>query len=308
MHKLTDVELSGIIQNTKIFSRVVPENKYLILSILKQNNITAMTGDGVNDVPALKNASVGIAMGGGSQIAKDASDIILIDNNFKSIVDAIKEGRLILSNIKRIIAYLLATNTGIIITMLGSLLIGVPLPLLPIQILWINLITDTILVIPLGLEPAEKDLMNQKPLPANAPIIGINMIERMVIVSVTMGLVGLAIYVYFLSNYGYSYAQTITFSALVVMQWANAINSRSDYKSMLSKLKIINMPFMIGLVLAILLQILALVGPLKEVLGVSGVDLLNLLISSTFAFAVIILVTEIHKYIGRSKALSSNRP
>lgn len=308
MHKLTDVELSGIIQNTKIFSRVVPENKYRILSILKQNNITAMTGDGVNDVPALKNASVGIAMGGGSQIAKDASDIILIDNNFKSIVDAIKEGRLILSNIKRIIAYLLATNTGIIITMLGSLLIGVPLPLLPIQILWINLITDTILVIPLGLEPAEKDLMNQKPLPANAPIIGRNMIERMVIVSVTMGLVGLAIYVYFLSNYGYSYAQTITFSALVVMQWANAINSRSDYKSMLSKLKIINMPFMIGLVLAILLQILALVGPLKEVLGVSGVDLLNLLISSTFAFVVIILVTEIHKYIGRSKALSSNRP
>ena len=308
MHKLTDAELLNLVQNTKIFSRVVPENKYRILSILKQNNITAMTGDGVNDVPALKNASVGIAMGSGSQIAKDASDIILIDNNFKSIVDAIKQGRLILSNIKRIITYLLATNTGLIITMLGSLIIGVPLPLLPIQILWINLITDTVLVIPLGLEPAEQDLMHQKPSPSNAPIITKSMLARMVIVSSAMGIVGLAIYIYFLTNYDYAYAQTITFSALVVMQWANAINSRSDYRSILSKLKILNKPFAVGLFVAILLQILALIGPLKGILGITGVDVFNLLTSSALAFVAIILVTEIHKFIGRSKALSSNRP
>ena len=308
MHKLTDAELLNLVQNTKIFSRVVPENKYRILSILKQNNITAMTGDGVNDVPALKNASVGIAMGSGSQIAKDASDIILIDNNFKSIVDAIKQGRLILSNIKRIITYLLATNTGLIITMLGSLIIGIPLPLLPIQILWINLITDTVLVIPLGLEPAEQDLMNQKPSPSNAPIITKSMLARMVIVSSAMGIVGLAIYIYFLTNYDYAYAQTITFSALVVMQWANAINSRSDYRSILSKLKILNKPFAVGLFVAILLQILALIGPLQGILGITGVDVFNLLTSSALAFVAIILVTEIHKFIGRSKALSSNRP
>ena len=151
MAKLSDDQLDAIVTKTKVFSRVIPEQKYRLLTILKKHHITAMTGDGVNDVPALTNAHVGVAMGSGSHIAKDAGDIILLNDNFKTIIDAMREGRTIIANIRRMLFYLLSTNTGELITMLGALLIGIKTPLEPVQILWVNLVTDTSMVIPLGL-------------------------------------------------------------------------------------------------------------------------------------------------------------
>ena len=171
MAKLSDEQLDAIVTKTKVFSRVIPEQKYRLLTILKKHHITAMTGDGVNDVPALTNAHVGVAMGSGSHIAKDAGDIILLNDNFKTIIDAMREGRTIIANIRRMLFYLLSTNTGELITMLGALLIGIKTPLEPVQILWVNLVTDTSMVIPLGLEPGEKQAMNRPPERPDAPIL-----------------------------------------------------------------------------------------------------------------------------------------
>ena len=299
MHTMGDQELSKVIEDVRVFSRVIPEDKYRILALLKQKNITAMTGDGVNDVPALVNAHVGIAMGSGSQIAKDAGDIILLDNNFKSIVDAMREGRTIFANIRRMLVYLLATNTGLALTMVGALVIGLPIPLLPVQILWINLVTDSSMVIPLGLEKGEKNSMKQKPRLANASILDPYMISRIILVALSMAALSLILYIIFDNLYGHEYARTIVFCALVVIQWSNAFNARSDYESIFKRLRVFSRPFYIGLTIAISLQLLAIFGPLQELLHIHTVALGDLVITGLIAFFLPIILVEIHKYIGR---------
>ena len=299
MDTMTDKELAEAVQDVRVFSRVIPENKYRLLSILKQQNITAMTGDGVNDVPALANAHVGIAMGSGSQIAKDAGDIILLDDNFKSIIDAMKEGRTIISNVRRMLYYLLATNAGEVLTMLGALIIGIPAPLVAVQILWVNLVTDTSMVIPLGLEKGQRNAMTQKPEKPNAPILNKYLITRMILVAVCMAVTTLVLYVIFSAQHDYEYGRTIAFCALVVMQWASAFNARSDYESVFRRIFVWSTPFYLGLAFAISMQVLAVFGPLQELLHISKVLIGDLVITGVIAFIVPIVIVEIHKYFGR---------
>lgn len=299
MEHMTDEELVEVVNDVRVFSRVIPENKYRLLSILKQRNITAMTGDGVNDVPALSNAHVGVAMGSGSQIAKDAGDIILLDDNFKSIIDAMREGRVIITNIRRMLYYLLATNAGEALTMMGALIIGMPLPLVPVQILWINLVTDTSMVIPLGLEPGEKHIMKQKPQKPNAPILSRYTISRMVLVALSMAVTTLILYALFSAQHDHEYGRTIAFCALVVMQWSNAFNARSDYESMFSRLRVMSWPFYIGLAIAVGLQMLAIFGPLQSVLHITPVSIGDLVITGAIAFVIPIILVETHKFFGR---------
>jgi len=299
MGAMSDEDLEKIVDKVRVFSRVVPEHKYRILSLLKKHNITAMTGDGVNDVPALANAHVGVAMGSGASIAKDAGDIILMDDNFKSIVDAMREGRVIFANIRRMLFYLLSTNVGEVLTMIGALLIGLPVPLVPVQILWVNLVTDTALVIPLGLEPGERSHMTRRPSRPDAPLLGKLLISRMVVLALTMATVTLSIYALFSSRYGHDYGSTIAFSALVVMQWANALSARSDDESIFRRLGTISWPFYAGLAIAIGMQLLALFGPLGQLLHVTPVTFGDLAITSFIAFVIPIALSELHKYIGR---------
>ena len=301
MSKMTDDELDEIIERTKVFSRVIPEQKYRILTILKRHNITAMTGDGVNDVPALSGADVGIAMGSGSHIAKDAGAIILLDNNFKTIIDAMKEGRTIIANVRRMLFYLLSTNTGELITMIGALLIGIKTPLEPVQILWVNLVTDTSMVIPLGLEPAEKNTMKQPPKQPDAPILEQKMIWRMCIVALTMSSLALGVYVIFEKSRGHNYAQTLAFVSLVVSQWANAFNARSNQDSVFVRLKVMNRSFYVGMMISLTLQTLVLFGPLGEILHIHKVDIAHIVVVSLLALTIPIATSEIHKWWTRRK-------
>lgn len=301
MAKLSDDQLDAIVTKTKVFSRVIPEQKYRLLTILKKHHITAMTGDGVNDVPALTNAHIGVAMGSGSHIAKDAGDIILLNDNFKTIIDAMREGRTIIANIRRMLFYLLSTNTGELITMIGALLIGIKTPLEPVQILWVNLVTDTSMVIPLGLEPGEKQAMNRPPERPDAPILSRQMIWRMVIVAGTMSAIALAVYIFFEQRQGHAYAQTMAFIALVVSQWANAFNARSDDESLLKRLKVMNKSFYAGMSLSIVLQILVFFGPLGEILHIAHVALSDMIVISLISFIIPIVISEWHKYVARKR-------
>ena len=306
MIDMTDAKLAKVAQNARVFSRVTPENKFRILKVLRLKEVTAMTGDGVNDVPALANADVGVAMGSGSQIAKDAGDIILLNNDFAGIVRAMREGRIIFSNIRRMLTYLLATNIGEVAITLGALIIGMPMPLAPIQILWINLVTDTTMVIPLGLEPGEKSVMKRKPINPKAPILGKYMISRIILMAVSMATLGLILYAIYSEQHDTAYGQTMVFVALVAVQWANAFNARSTYDSLFVRLKVWNGPFWIGIVIAISMQALALFGPLQGALHVNSVAIGDIFIATMLAFAVAIIPVEIHKWIGR-RLLQSNK-
>lgn len=298
--QMSDEELERELDSIRVFSRVIPEHKHRILAILKRNNITAMTGDGVNDVPALTNAHIGVAMGSGAQIAKDAGDIILLDDNFRSIITAIHEGRTIYSNIKRMVVYLLATNMGEVMVSIGSLIMGLPLPLAPVQILWVNLVTDTSMVIPLGLEPGEKRNMNQPPQTASSPLLSRFMISRILLIATTMAGLTLYLYATYNAEYGHDYARTVAFCALVVMQWASAFSARSDYEPLWRRIKKMNAPFYVGLFVAIALQTFAVFGPLGKMLHVTTISLGDLSYITMIAFIVPIIVIETHKWLGRT--------
>ncbi len=299
MLDMTDDQLFKVAIKARVFSRVTPENKFRILKVLRLKEVTAMTGDGVNDVPALANADVGVAMGSGSQIAKDAGDIILLNNDFAGIVRAMREGRIIFSNIRRMLTYLLATNIGEVMVTLAALVLGMPMPLLPIQILWINLVTDTTMVIPLGLEPGEKSTMKRKPADPKAPILSKYLISRIILMAVSMATLALVLYSVFSAQYGTAYGQTIVFIALVAVQWANAFNARSTYDSLFTRIRVWHAPFWIGLSIAVTMQMLALFGPLKEALHVHTVALGDMFFVTILAFVVAVIPVELHKWYGR---------
>jgi Ca2+-transporting ATPase len=287
---------------SKIFARAVPENKYQILETLKKHNIVAMTGDGVNDVPALRGAHVGIAMGSGAEMAHSAGDIILLDDNFKNIVVAIREGRVILTNIRRTMSYLLSTNLGEALTMLAGLLLANALPVSPIQILWINIVTDTLMVIPLGLEPAEENVLKQKPQLINAPLLSRNLVVRMFLTAMVMSTLTISIFMITRPMFGLEIAEVFAFISLVVAQWANAISFRSFSQSFIKRSKVPNWPLFICLMIAIFLQVMVLFF-WQPLLGIpSDIPIVPLIIVAGISFAIPLATTELHKKLSKNKA------
>lgn len=297
----TEDELEPYVKQKTVFARILPKQKFDILKTLKRSEITAMTGDGVNDVPALANANVGIAMASGSDIAKDTGDIVLLDNNFASIIRAISEGRIIYDNLRKMLFYLFSTSLGEVLTIIGALLIGLPLPVTAIMILWINLVTDTALVIPLGLEPPETDHMQRPPRHPKAPILDRMILTRIVAVGLAMSVSILGVFAFLLHlGYSHEYAQTIAFAMLVFTQWVNAFNARSEGASALRRTLVPNYKFLAGLLIAAIAQALVMFGPLREAFNIQSVNLGHLLGSMAVAGGAVYLVVEVHKFMNRS--------
>ena len=270
---MSDEELGNRVRDISIFARVSPNHKIRIVQALQANEeIVAMTGDGVNDAPALKSVNIGIAMGrSGTEVAKEAAEMVLTEDNFATIVNAIEEGRVIYANLRRVAFFLLTTSLAEVLTLGGSLLIGLPLPLTAVMILWINLISDVPADIPLGIEPKHWDVLKQPPRPPQAGLIDWPLLRRMfilcpIVAAGTLGLFVLNLPEGWQSNEMYHYAQTMAFTTLAAFQWFQALLSRSHVLSVFSIGFFRNRWLMLGISTAILLQLLVVYTPFGHTL------------------------------------------
>nr|WP_176780863.1 calcium-translocating P-type ATPase, SERCA-type [Alicyclobacillus hesperidum] len=227
---MDDGKLAQVVNDVYVYARVTPEHKLRIVRALQANaHVVAMTGDGVNDAPAIKQADIGIAMGqSGTDVAKEASSLVLADDNFATIVAAVEEGRGIYDNIKKFIRYLLASNVGEIVTMFAAMLAGLPLPLAPIQILWVNLVTDGLPAIALGVDSPEGDIMKRRPRDVHEGIFAKGMATKILSRGILIGLVTLAVFVWSLkTDKNLAHAQTMAYATLTMAQLILVFDCRS---------------------------------------------------------------------------------
>lgn len=215
----------------RVFARVSPENKVQIVKAFqKKGDVVAMTGDGINDAPALKVADIGCAMGEtGTDVAKSAADMILTDDNFSTIVESVRQGRGIYENIRKSVHFLLSCNIGEIITIFFAIMFGLPTPLLAVQLLWVNLVTDSLPAIALGMEPTEKEIMSKKPIPRNQSIFSGGLMASILMEGIMIGFLSLLAFVLGNNLYGLVVGRTMAFSVLSLSQLVHCINVRSEY-------------------------------------------------------------------------------
>lgn len=247
--------------NVSVYARVSPKHKLMIVRALKRlGSIVAMTGDGVNDAPAVKEADIGVAMGmTGTDVTKEASSMILLDDNFATIVAAIEEGRVIYSNIRKFIRYMLSCNIGEVLTMFLGMMFGLPVPLLPIQILWVNLVTDGLPAVALGFDPPERDIMKQKPREPEESIFSHGLSGLILLRGILIGLTTLAVYaamIHFTADIGL--ARTCAFVTLVLTQLVHVFECKSETKNIF-QIPLLNNIYLVLAVLCSLIMILGVV-------------------------------------------------
>jgi Ca2+-transporting ATPase len=299
LERMSDEEVVRRLAKTRVFARISPAQKHWLVRLLnRQGEVTAVTGDGVNDAPALKEAHIGVSMGArGTDVAKEASDIVATDDNFASVYSAVQEGRTAFANIRNVTFFVIATGVSEVLALLASLVLGMPLPMLPAQILWMNVVTEGSQVAALALEPGEREHYEREPRTAKEGVLSRVLVERLALVGAVMaaGTVG----VFALERADgreLDYARSAALTALVMFQLFIVGSSRSEGRSVLSKSPFSNPWLFAGVVVALALHLGALYSPPgREILQLEPISL------ESWARIVIIaasglVAAELHKY------------
>jgi len=302
---LDDDALSGRVVHTRVYARVDPQQKIRIVEALQaRGEFVAMTGDGVNDAPALKRADIGVAMGkGGTDVAREAASLVLMDDNFATIVGAVREGRRIYDNIRKFVRYTMTSNSGEIWTIFLAPMLFLPIPLLPIHILWVNLVTDGLPGLALAAEPAERDIMQRAPRPPTESLFAQGMWQHILGVGLLIGGLCLGVQAWALST-GHAHWQTMVFTVLTLSQMAHVMAIRSETEPLWRLGLRSNRPLLGAVVLTFALQMATIyvpaLNPIFKTQPLSGAELMICLALST----VVWLVVEVEKAWRRGRRAS----
>ena len=297
------LELQPLVDRTSVYARVSPTDKLNIVRTLQdRGNVVAMTGDGVNDAPALKQAHIGVAMGiVGTDVSKEASDMILLDDNFATIVNAVEQGRIVYDNIRKFVKYTMTSNAGEVGVMLLGPLVGMPLALLPLQILWINLVTDGLPGLALALEPAERETMNRSPFPLQENVINRRMVIDIAWIGLLMAVVSLAMGYWYWSS-GASTTEhwrTMVFTVLTLSQMGNALAIRSETDSLFRIGLFTNRALLGAVLLTFFMQLAVVYLPaLQNIFRTTALNATELF-SCLALSSVVFVAVELRKHIRR---------
>jgi Ca2+-transporting ATPase len=309
LESMGDSDLFEKVKTVSVFARVSPQHKLRIIQQLKKHGyIVAVTGDGVNDAPALKEAHIGIAMGrSGTDVAKEASDMVLTDDNFTSIFNAVKEGRIVFDNIRKVTFFLIPTGIAAIMSILGTVFMGIPIPYVPAQLLWINLVTNGLQDVAFAFEPGEKDIIHRPPRNPEERIISRLLVERTILVSVLISAGVVFNFVDALqSGDSIEKARTVAVTTMVFFQFFQAWNARSEYESVF-RINPSSNPFLLYSMLAAFLAQLSViyVPPLQWIFRTEPISMHEWLQIIAISSSVIFTI-EIDKLLRRRKSLYAN--